>query len=86
MNFWMMSVQRSLECTVLGPVLHLEEMKDDLSGVLCKIWYMRNHLAYKKSIELKDLILPMRDYISLIIINEANGYLKYRLTISINKI
>lgn len=86
MNFWMMSIQHSLECTMLGPVLHLEEMKDDLSGVLCKIWYMRNHLAYKICIELKDLILPLRDYTSLIIRNEVNGYLKYRLTISINKI
>lgn len=86
MNFWMMSIQHSLECTMLVPVLHLEEMKDDLSGVLCKIWYMRNHLAYKICIELKDLILPLRDYTSLIIRNEVNGYLKYRLTISINKI
>ena len=82
----MMSVQHSLECTMLGPVLDLEEMKDDLSGILYKVWYMRNHLAYKVYIELKDLILPIRDYTSLIIMNEVNGYLKHRLTISINKI
>ena len=32
-----------------------------------------------------DLILPLRDYTSLVIVSEANGYLKYRLTISIKE-